>query len=122
VVWDTKRDRVATDEVWTSGHELPVFVLGGGAKNLLHRSRVDSLGPWLRHHSQNNGIRIRNLPKPANIDLPEPTEDFDRLAVAWGLSYLPTEIGRFRRPSEIENVTGYIQTDRPNPLISKDHV
>jgi hypothetical protein len=95
---------------------------GGGAANELHRTRVRELGPWLRKHAQNGGIRLVELPIPRNIDLPEPLEQFNRLAVAWGLSYPPTEIGEFRSPSKIADVPLPQPNDWAYHFISKDQM
>jgi hypothetical protein len=103
VVWGTKKDRDPNAECWSAGNDLPVFLAGGGAQNLLHRQIVESLGPWLRNSAQNDGVRILELPVPENLDLPIPVSDFGRLAVAWGLSYPPTEIGRILPMSAIKN-------------------
>lgn len=122
VVWDTKRKRVPNDDRWTKGNELPVFLVGGGARNDLHRERVSELGPWLIKHVQNSGIRLLDLPTPKNIDLPEPIADFNRLAVAWGLSYPPTEIGAFRPPSVIPDIPPPEPVDFTQPFVSKDQM
>jgi hypothetical protein len=45
------------------------------------------------------------LPIPANIELPIGVSDFSRLAVAWGLSYPPSEIGEIVPPSAVEDKT-----------------
>jgi len=87
VVWGTKKNRDPNAECWKKGSNLPVFLAGGGARNLLHRRVVETLDPWLRQYSQNEGTRILELPTPANIDLPVAVSNFGRLAVAWGLSY-----------------------------------
>jgi len=82
VVWGTKKDRDPNAECWRKGNELPVFLIGGGADNDLHRCVVEDLHSWLRSHTQNEGIRLLVLPVPSNIDLPVPVSQFGRLAVA----------------------------------------
>jgi hypothetical protein len=103
VIWRTKKDKDPHADCWHTGHDLPVFLAGGGAKNELHRRIVGSLKPWLRQHAQNEGARVLELPVPKNIDWPEAGPDFGRLAVAWGLSYPPSEIGEFFLPSVIQD-------------------
>ena len=49
--------------------------------------------------------RLLELPIPANIELPIGVSDFSRLAVAWGLSYPPSEIGEIVPPSAVEDKT-----------------
>jgi hypothetical protein len=122
VIWHTKVKRAPTDECWTKGNDLPVFLVGGGSKNELHLKRVRELGPWLSKHAQNDGIRLVELPIPTNIDLPEPIRDFNRLAVAWGLSHPPTEIGGFRPPSKIADIPPPQEVDWSSGFVSKDQV
>lgn len=122
VVWDTKRDRDPSADNWKPGHDVPVFLAGGGAENPLHRKRVLSLGPWLKKHAHNDGIRLLDLPVPGGIELPEPLADFSRMAVAWGLSYAPTDIGRIQPMRDIEDITPAVALDLESRFISKDHV
>jgi hypothetical protein len=122
VVWGTKRNRDPNAECWNRGNTLPVFFAGGGTKNLLHRQLVESLDPWLRRHAQNDGTRILELPTLVNIDLSEVVPDFARLAVAWGLSYPPSEIGRILPPSAIQDKPPPPVIDWSGRYISKDDV
>jgi hypothetical protein len=122
VVWHTKVKRTPMEACWTKGNSLPVFLVGGGSKNELHLQRVKGLSPWLKEHSQNDGIKLLELPTPANIDLPEPVNGFHRLAVAWGLSYPPTEIGIIRTPSKIPDVPPLPIRDWRRQFVSKDLV
>jgi hypothetical protein len=109
VVWGTKTKKDPYSECWQTGNDLPVFLVGGGAKNALHRRIVESLNPWLRRYAQNEGARVIELPIPRNIDLPIAISDFGRLAVAWGLSHPPSEIGEIFPPSAIK--------DKPPPTV-----
>ena len=103
VVWGTKKSKDPHADCWQRGNDLPVFLAGGGANNALHRRIVESLNPWLRRHAQNEGARVLDLPMPKNIDLPIPVSDFGRLAVAWGLSHPPSDIGVIFPPSAIKD-------------------
>ncbi|MDE2473464.1 MAG: hypothetical protein KGO48_00275, partial [Alphaproteobacteria bacterium] len=78
--------------------------------------------PWLRENTDNQGIRILELPAPRAVDLPVPIADFGRLAVAWGLSYAPSEIGEIFLPSAIEDVPPPPRRDDGDRFISKDQV
>ena len=122
VVWYTKTTRDPRDGSWKEGNELPVFLTGGGAKNHLHRNVVDQLGPWLRSSTRNGGIRLLDLPAPSTLDCPEPINDFGRLAVAWGLSYLPDQIGGIEPMSQIEDIPPLTVADRSGRYVSKDQV
>lgn len=121
VVGNARKDHVPHISCWKAGNELPVFLTGGGAQNELHRQVVESLNQWAREHTKNNGIRFLPLPAPAGIYLSEPLADFGRLAVAWGLSYPPDQIGEFPPPSSIEKTPG-LPMRRGATYISKDHV
>ena len=122
VVWHTKRCRDSNAESWKPGNDVPVFLAGGGAANPLHRDVVASLGPWLRQHVRNEGVRLLDLPVPTAIDHSEPLQGFGRMAVAWGLSYLPTDIGRIHSMRDIEDILPPAVVDRTNRFISKDDV
>ena len=122
VLWHTKRYRDPTAQSWKSGYDVPVFLTGGGAANPLHRKIVASLGPWLTRHAGNDGIRLLDLPVPNAIDLPMPLADFGRMAVAWGLSYPPTEIGRIQPMRDVKDIPSLAAADSSGLYISKDQV
>lgn len=122
VVWNTKKCRDPNAKNWQRGNDLPVFFVGGGAANQLHREIVKSLGPWLKQHVQNDGIRLLELPVPSAIECPEPLPNFGRMAVAWGLSYPPKEIGQIQAMSDIEDIPPYTILEHDTRFISKDDV
>ena len=102
VVWCTKKVRDPHAECWKPGNYVPVFITGGGAANRRHQDILGFLGPWLKHDAGNEGIRLLELPVPTGIDLPEPLQDFSRMAVAWGLSYL--DIGEIHPECSIQDI------------------
>ena len=121
VIWKTKVNRDRQNVCWKAGGELPVFVIGGGAKHRLHRAVVESLEPWLKQHAGSQGIR----PVPPEIpkcDLPEriDDDDFGRMAVAWGLSYSPTDMGEIEPMSNIKDIPGPVSMDWRSFFPSKD--
>jgi len=122
VVWRTRGSRDPNASAWKAGNALPIFLAGGGASNELHCRIVQQLDPWLREHTDNQGIRLVNLPLPANISPPIQEADFSRLGVAWGLSFPPNEIGDFFPPSEIDDVPPPPRIDITGGFISKDQV
>ena len=122
VVWRTKVDRDPHATTWMRGNDVPVFLTGGGAAHRLHQEILRSLGPWLEELTRNDGIRLLELPVPENIDLPIPLTGFGRLAVAWGLSYPPTEIGRIHAMREVKDVERPARVDLSERYISKDQV
>ena len=122
VVWETKRRRDPNAVSWKPGNDVPVFLAGGGAASVLHRDIVASIGPWLERQVSNEGIRLLDLPVPSAIDLPEQLHDFARLAVAWGLSYPPSEIGRIEAMRDIKDVPPRNVQDVGGRFVSKDQV
>ncbi len=122
VVWKTKRKRDPNDINWRQGSDVPVFVCGGGSANILHQDVISSIGEQLRIFVENDGIRIIKLPVPNGIDLPESLPDFGRMVVAWGLSFLPEDIGRIRPIRDIEDVQSPTILDRSGWYVSKDQV
>lgn len=122
VVWETKKSRDPKANSWKPGYDVPVFLAGGGASNQIHRNIVESLDPWLKEHTSNDGIRVLNLPIPGEIELPEPLQDFNRMGVAWGLSNQPTEIGEIRPMRDIEDILPPDSVDITRRFISKDDV
>ena len=122
VIWNTRRHRDPNATSWEEENDVPVFLVGGGAANDLHRSIVESLDPWLKEHVRNEGIRILELPVPSAIELPERLRDFGRMAVAWGLSYPLTDIGRIRPMRDIEDIPPSSVVDIGERFTSKDQV
>ena len=122
VVWSTRRDRDPLATAWMRGRDVPVFLTGGGAAHHLHRKIVSSLGPWLEEHTKNAGIRLLELPVPENLTCPIELSHFGRLAVAWGLSYPPSEIGRIHAMREVDDVERPARVDLSERYVSKDQV
>ena len=104
VIVGTREKRAPTEDCWHPGNELPVFLTGGGANNPLHQEIIEALHQWMKRYTRNEGLRLLDLPVPTTIDCPEPLSDLSRMAVAFGLSYLPTEIGQITPPSGIDDV------------------
>ena len=122
VVWTTKRNRDPGAVNWTAGNDLPVFLGGGGATNPLHLKVLESVGPWLQHHASNEGIRLLELQIPDGFDCPEPHLQFGRMAVAWGLSLAPTDIGTILPPEDVEDIPPPLVRDVAKRFVSKDQV
>lgn len=122
VIWDAKNEYIPQVECWKPGRELPVFLVGGGAKNELHLQITKALSPWLRKFTPNNGIRLLKLKIPPKIDLPEPIDSFERLAVAWGLSLRPDQIGEFLLSDEVPKFEKSPERSLDERFISKEQV
>ncbi len=122
IVWNTKVRRNPRADNWKPGNNVPVFLAGGGAANRLHKCIVESLDPWLKENVCNDGIRRLELSVPDTMETPEPLQNLGRMAVAYGLSFPPTEIGRIMPMREIEDVPPPAHTDIGILYISKDQV
>ena len=122
VVMRTKRHRDPRAECWKQGNTVPVFLAGGGAANRFHRERVEHLGTWLADNTVSGGIRLVDLAVPQTMACPEPLREFGRMAVAWGLSYPPMEIGRIETMRQIDDVSPDPIVDYKARLITKDQV
>lgn len=122
VIWTTKQRRDPAAEVWRPGNDVPVFFAGGGSANSLHQNVVTSLGASLTKLTGNDGFRLLELPIPGSIELPEPLRDFGRMAVAWGLSYPPMDIGEIQPMREIADIPPRTVADMSDRYISKDQV
>ncbi len=122
VVRETRIRRDPKADCWKAGYDLPVFLTGGGARNRLHREVVAKLHRSMKKNAANEGIRLLELPAPATIDLPEPLRDMSRMAVAFGLSYPPDEIGRIHPPSETEDFQILERRSYTRVFVSKEQV
>ena len=78
--------------------------------------------PGTDANTPSDGIRLLDLPVPRTIELPEPLENFGRMAVALGLSYPPTEIGRIVPMRDIEDIPPPVVADPSERFVSKDQV
>lgn len=119
VIWQTKRSRDPRAPEWKSS--LPLFLCGGGAANDLHRRSMEALTPWLRQHTEAEGVPINALEAPESLSSEKDTEP-GRLVVAWGLSYPEIEIGDLVRPSEIEDIPRASYRDISDQFVSADQV
>ena len=115
-----RRDRLA--DCWKPGNKLPAFLTGGGSRNDLHCNVMYQVDDYLKQNYQNDGVRLLELPAPDTIDFPEPLADMGRMAVAWGLSYPPTDIGEIRLESDIPDVPHPGTVDYGEKFVSKDQV
>jgi hypothetical protein len=100
----TKERRYRTSRHWTNG--IPIFLCGGG-------SRCDF---YTEIFQPQDGIFYRfplreiKLPKPGDLEAPGISRDeYDRVSVAYGLSFDPDDIGEIVRESEIEDDLPYEQ-------------
>lgn len=115
----TKKCRDPRSEHWKSG--VPTFLCGGGA-------RVDcfsGLFGQFEAASPPFKIKANSLTVPEDLSAPEmPRGTYDRLSVAYGLSYDPDNIGRILRMEDIEDIPkGQSRTERyRDRYVDKDMV
>jgi hypothetical protein len=90
---------------------IRVFVCGGGARMNLYRQAVDEACRRAEPGGRQGLSMIPfvnvpgGLPFPNDLSAPKiPAQDYDRLAVAYGLSYSVDDIGIFIPPSDIEEI------------------
>jgi hypothetical protein len=102
VLCTTKRNRDTTASEWKTG--LPVFLCGGGARIEFYKRAVKAVADQVQP-SGINRLAQKPIPKPDNLDAPDCLpEDYDRLAVAYGLSFSSMEVGSVSVPSQIDDM------------------
>lgn len=122
VIATTKIKRDPNSPRWADG--LPLFLCGGGSQakfyseNLIYKV-TNSLNNIIW-----NGFRAKEIPKPENLEAEGlRSQEYHRLAVAYGLSFQYDNIGEIVPQSDIDD----IPPDRPRKwyedrFISKDMV
>ncbi|MEW5764470.1 MAG: hypothetical protein ACOYXN_02015 [Acidobacteriota bacterium] len=121
VVCGTKRDKDPHAEEWASG--LPVFLCGGGSRQDFFREVLKEAASRVR----SNGVRsmgTKRIPKPDDLVAPRCLpEDYDRLAVAYGLSFSSNSVGVVDVPNQIEDFAPcQIRSNFEDRYISKEMV
>jgi predicted Zn finger-like uncharacterized protein len=93
VIRNTKNNRAPYARAWSLG--LPVFICGGGSRIEAYRTMLRNLGSRIaKGISDFKGFDIRIIPKPDQLEAPDISHhEYDRLAVAYGLSFSSLEIG-----------------------------
>lgn len=110
VIWQTRLRRAPNDTVWRNGR-LPIFLTGGGSKQQFFRSAVEELDDWLKYNTKNDGTVILTPPIPKTLTHSTNTKDgYQFLAVAWGLSHRPLDVGDIIPADSIPDV------ERPRPI------
>ena len=102
----TKRQRYPCAPQWRLGSSrygeaLPGFFCGGGALSDFYAELLH------KFEKRRPPLRLRSLPLPIPDDLEVPgmtPRGYARLAVAYGLSFDPYDIGLIRRMDEVEDV------------------
>ncbi len=117
-----KKKRDPSSDKWKTG--LPVFLCGGGKSLPLYQQVLRELNEFWKVHMATNGFEIRNIPKPQSLTAePFVNDDFDRFAVAYGLSFPYYNIGEITPPDDIKDIEiERIPTSNRFEYISKDMV
>lgn len=108
IIKKTHQNRSPLAQAWTDG--LPVFLCGGGSQNPSYREMLKRLESQIQHGRNDfNGFIVKGLPIPEQLEAPDLHHSgFDRLAVAYGLSFTSDEIGKIIPEDEIEDMQNQI--------------
>lgn len=102
VIRDTQKRRDPYSGAWKRG--LPVFICGGGGRLYLYREMIENLGSRIAS-TDFKGFIIKEIPKPDQLDAPDlPPQEYDRLAIAYGLSFTSFEIGTVISESKVSDI------------------
>lgn len=102
----TKRKRYPMSTRWSNG--IPIFLCGGGANcdfyaEIFHPENGKLLG---------FPLRMMKLPRPDQLEANAISSvDYDRISVAYGLSFDPYDIGEIVRESDVSDVEEDSQHD-----------
>lgn len=105
----TKDKRYPKSPRWEEG--IPIFLCGGGANVDLYSGLINSL------EESGKPFRIirQGLPKPERLKASRLRADnFDRLSVAYGLSFDAFDLGEIGKADEIEDITDNANVSRSN--------
>ena len=104
----TKEHRMPISRNWESG--VPTFLCGGGARVPCYEHLLGSFASRLPPYK----LDLTALAIPDDLEAPKlPTNSYDRLSVAYGLSYIPDDIGIIFREEETPDFTA--AQARPSP-------
>jgi hypothetical protein len=117
VVCTTKRVRDINAPEWSKG--LPVFLCGGGARLDFYKSVLrtveENFARAFNYGPSSKPFVYRQIPQPTDLLASEAApSDFDRLSVAYGLSFSSLNIGEIQVPSQID--------DMPQPLCIRSSI
>lgn len=117
VVCATRRDRDYNAPEWSRG--LPVFLCGGGSRLHFYKSVLEKVeriqAQSFNYPPRSQPFLYQQLPQPTDLVAPGAAPgDFDRLSVAYGLSFSELNIGKVQVPSQID--------DMPKPQLIRSSV
>ena len=89
VIHKIRLHRAIYEDAWYG--QLPILLIGGGSKVPFFKTIVEGLHSWTQEYCRNEGIALHEVPVPEMLKVD--TDDYHRLAVAWGLSHSAPNIG-----------------------------
>ncbi len=121
ILLETRARRNPNAFVWDEDGELPVFVCGGGRHLPVY---VESVKSAVGSAARRTHVDLLSLPKPSNFRADDlAPEEYDRLAVAFGLSTRRDRIGEVIPPAVIDDIKRDVRNmDYRDGYISKDMV
>ena len=94
-----KANRYPLSPKWKEG--VPLFLCGGGKKAKLYSSLFSDMQDRPNPHP----ISVKSLPHPINLIAKQmPKESYDRISVAFGLSFDPLDISKLVKEDQIDNI------------------
>lgn len=123
IVRDTRNARDPYSAAWGKG--LPVFICGGGGRLPSYKNIIRERGLKIASGNADcNVFNIKEIPKPDQLYAPDlPYQEYDRLAVAYGLGFTSLEIGEVipeSKVSDIQRVERTRDIDIEDLYVSKD--
>lgn len=121
IVRETKNRRDPFSIAWERG--LSVFICGGGGRFIGYKDAIVERGKAIETGVADfAGFDMKNIPKPDQLDAPDlALSDYDRLAVAYGLSFTVDEIGKVIPEKENDDITNETRTFNVDErYVSKD--
>ena len=92
-----------------------LFICGGGSQIAIYKDAVNDWSKKLQKNLRLCGFSSKSLSEPRNFEAPDlPPNSFHRMAVAYGLSFPPEEIGKIIPKSEIPNIEKSVAIEKEN--------
>ena len=102
-IFDLKEHRYPNAPAWSGS--LPVIICGGAAVLGVYQQAFSNISRWMqRSYRSSNGLRAVRLPKPKGLESNLRDDHYHRISVAYGLSYPTFDMGKYKRPKEIEDI------------------
>ncbi len=110
ILYATRRFRAPNEDEW-SVNSLPVLLIGGGRQNKIYRESIRELSFWFKKQYIRNPYGIKELPLPVTETPDGDPVAYERLAVAYGLSYRSLDIGEITAVDQIPDMPHFGNQD-----------